>query len=158
MSLTSINYIRGDATEPNYPGNKIIVHVCNNVGAWGAGFVLSISKKWKEPEIQYYNWYNSQSDFRLGAVQFVAVEKSIWVANLIGQHNLVPDENKNPPIRYNAISEGLESISEFAIKKNATVHMPRIGCGLAGGTWEEIEPLLQKHLLNKNIKVFVYDL
>ena len=105
MSLTSINYIRGDATEPNYPGNKIIVHVCNNVGAWGAGFVLSISKKWKEPEIQYYNWYNSQSDFRLGAVQFVAVEKSIWVANLIGQHNLVPDENKNPPIRYNAISE-----------------------------------------------------
>jgi hypothetical protein len=37
-------------------------------------------------------------------------------------------------------------------------HMPRIGCGLAGGKWEMIEPLIQRILRSENIEVFVYDL
>jgi hypothetical protein len=36
--------------------------------------------------------------------------------------------------------------------------MPRIGCGLAGGKWETIEPILIKKLIEKGIKVTVYDL
>jgi len=35
---------------------------------------------------------------------------------------------------------GREKVGQFAIDKNAKVHMPRIGCGLAGGTWDKIEP------------------
>jgi hypothetical protein len=35
--------------------------------------------------------------------------------------------------------------------------MPRIGCGLAGGTWDKIEPLIQSALIKKNIDVTVYD-
>jgi hypothetical protein len=41
---------------------------------------------------------------------------------------------------------------------NATVHMPRIGCGLAGGTWERIEPLIQRTLIDAGIEAHVYDL
>lgn len=29
-----INYIRGDATQPAGDGNTIIVHVCNDIGAF----------------------------------------------------------------------------------------------------------------------------
>ncbi len=36
--------------------------------------------------------------------------------------------------------------------------MPRIGCGLAGGKWEEIEPIIQSALLENGIEVYVYDL
>ena len=39
-----------------------------------------------------------------------------------------------------------------------SVHMPRIGCGLAGGTWERIEPLIVKVLCERGIPVTVYDL
>jgi hypothetical protein len=35
--------------------------------------------------------------------------------------------------------------------------MPRIGCGLAGGKWEEIEPLIKEELSAKGIKTVVYD-
>jgi hypothetical protein len=35
--------------------------------------------------------------------------------------------------------------------------MPRIGCGLAGGKWEQIEPIIERTLLNKNVEVYVYD-
>jgi hypothetical protein len=35
--------------------------------------------------------------------------------------------------------------------------MPRIGCGLAGGTWDRIEPLVVSTFITKNIPVTVYD-
>jgi len=35
--------------------------------------------------------------------------------------------------------------------------MPSIGCGLAGGTWDKIEPLIKSTLTKKNIEVTVYD-
>lgn len=79
------------------------------------------------------------------------------MANLIGQHKINKDENGNAPIRYEAILEGLEKVRQFVIDKNATVHMPRIGCGLAGGTWDKIEPLINKSLLENEIETYVYD-
>lgn len=66
-----LTYLKGDATAPSYKGMKIIVHICNDVGAWGKGFVLAVSKRWKDPEIEYRKWHNIGTDFRLGEVQFV---------------------------------------------------------------------------------------
>lgn len=155
--MKDIQYIKGDATSPQTSGNKIIVHVCNDIGGWGKGFVMAISKRWKEPEKQYREWFKSKNDFELGKVQFVQVEENLWVANLIGQHKINKDENGDAPIRYNAIEEGLEAVSDFAKTNNASVHMPRIGCGLAGGKWEMIEPVILKTLSDQDIKVVVYD-
>lgn len=153
----TINYIKGDATLPATEGNKIIVHICNDIGAWGKGFVLAISKRWKKPEQQYKAWFASKEGFILGQVQFVQVEDELWVANLIGQHKIYKDENGNAPIRYDAVLLGLKQVTAFAIDKKATVHMPRIGCGLAGGTWDKIEPLINSSLIVENISVRVYD-
>jgi hypothetical protein len=36
--------------------------------------------------------------------------------------------------------------------------MPRIGCGLAGGTGDMVEPIIIHSLCKKNVPVFVYDL
>lgn len=47
--MTEITYLKGDATTPQARGNKIIAHVCNDLGGWGKGFVLAISKRWPEP-------------------------------------------------------------------------------------------------------------
>lgn len=152
-----INYLNGDATRPNEPKNKVIVHVCNDMGGWGKGFVLAISKRWKNPEAKYREWYKSKNDFSLGEVQFVQVETDIWIANLIGQHKMNKDELGNPPIRYDAILTGLQKVSVFALKLDASIHMPRIGCGLAGGTWDKIEPLIEQSLISTGIPVFVYD-
>lgn len=152
-----IDYINGDATKPVAVGSKIIVHICNDIGGWGKGFVMAISKRWKVPEQEYRKWHQSQENFSLGEVQFVQVEKDMWVANIIGQHKIKLDENGRPPIRYDAVLAGLKKVRDFAIEKNASVHMPRIGCGLAGGTWDKIEPLIQESLSDSNIAVTVYD-
>lgn len=152
-----INYLKGDATNPVSEGNKIIVHICNDIGGWGKGFVMAISAKWPEPEKQYRLWYKSQRDFVLGEVQIVRVESDIWVANLLGQRGINKDERGNPPVRYDAIQTGLNKVALFAKENGASVHMPRIGCGLAGGKWEQMEPVIIHSLLENSIRVTVYD-
>lgn len=155
--MKKINYLIGDATNPKIKGNKIIVHICNDIGAWGKGFVLAISKRWKLPEKQYKDWFKTKENFNLGEVQFVQIEDELWIANLIGQHKIYKDNNGNQPIRYEAVLLGLEKVRQFALDKNATIHMPRIGCGLAGGTWDKIEPLIEESLTSKDIDTYVYD-
>lgn len=152
-----INYIKGDATQPIGEGNKIIVHVCNDVGGWGKGFVMAISTRWKEPETMYREWAKSGDKFELGEVQFVQVESTIWIANLIGQRDIKKDKNGTPPVRYDAIRKGLNKVGLFAKQISASVHMPRIGCGLAGGTWDKIEPSIAFELTANGIETFVYD-
>ena len=152
-----IHFICGDATQPIGTGNKILVHICNDVGGWGKGFVLALSRRWKEPEQQYRLWYQSQENFQLGEVQFVQVEPDLWVANMIGQRHIIYDEQGNPPIRYEAVAAALATVGAKAVELHATVHMPRIGCGLAGGKWEHIEPLIQEALTVNGIETTVYD-
>lgn len=155
----NITYCVGDATQPVAEGKKIIVHICNDLGKWGKGFVLAISKQWKSPEVIYKNSFTDIEKPCLGDVQFVPVEKEIVVANLIGQHGVRSSRDKKspPPIDYPAVKRGLITVADYAIRHNASVHMPRIGCGLAGGQWEDIEPIIKGSLIVKNISVHVYD-
>ena len=153
-----IKYIKGDATTPHAGGNKIIVHVCNDIGGWGRGFVMALSAKWKEPEMQYREWHKSGSNFRLGEVQFVQVEDDIWVANMIGQRDIRSDSEGYPPIRYEAVKQALEKVATFAMENSASVHMPRIGCGLAGGIWDKLELVIYETIVHSGIHVNVYDL
>ncbi|MDJ1473454.1 macro domain-containing protein [Cytophagaceae bacterium YF14B1] len=153
----NIQYVKGDATNPQGDGNKIIVHICNDIGGWGKGFVVALSKKWSKPEKHYRQWYKSGEKFLLGEVQFVPVESTITVANMIAQHD-IQVLNGIPPIRYDAVREGLKKVVTFSQQNNASVHMPRIGAGLAGGKWEIIEDIIRDELTTRDIQVTVYDL
>jgi O-acetyl-ADP-ribose deacetylase (regulator of RNase III) len=149
----------GDATNPLAEGKQIICHVCNDIGGWGKGFVVALSKKWPQPEATYRAWHRDRddNDFALGAVKFVQVEPDLWVANMIGQHGLKRAGGKLP-IRYEAIEAALAKVADEAKKLEASVHMPRIGCGLAGGTWDKIEPIIERTLCSNGIVVYVYNL
>jgi O-acetyl-ADP-ribose deacetylase (regulator of RNase III) len=157
--LFPIRYVRGDATAPLGNGVRIIAHVCNDVGAWGKGFVLALSQRWSEPAQGFKQWHKEreENDFGLGAVQFVRVGEEIWVANMIAQHGIRPSQGI-PPIRYGALDHCLEKVAAKAKELNASVHMPRIGCGLAGGEWDRIEPIVVQRLCEQDIPATVYDL
>ncbi|AMW14179.1 Appr-1-p processing protein [Streptomyces qaidamensis] len=156
--MSGITYVRGDATVPSVKGVKIIAHVCNDIGGWGKGFVLAISRRWPEPEAAYRAWHRDRAanDFALGAVQFVQVERYVWVANMIGQRG-TRTGSKGVPVRYEAIDTALETLAGKAGELGGSVHMPRIGCGLAGGRWTRVEPLVEERLVRRGIRVTVYD-
>ncbi|MGW3306867.1 macro domain-containing protein [Streptomyces sp. NPDC001073] len=156
--MGEINYVRGDATVPSVKGVKVIAHVCNDIGGWGKGFVLALSRRWPEPEKAYRAWHRDRAanEFGLGAVQLVQVERQVWVANMIGQRG-IRTGSKGVPVRYDAIDTALTHLAEKAAELDASVHMPRIGCGLAGGTWSGVEPLITERLVGRGIAVSVYD-
>lgn len=145
-----INYVKGDATRPQGKGIKIICHVCNDIGAWGAGFVLALSARWSYPE----HFYRARQKYPLGHVDILSVEGDIYVANMIAQHGLRSSSDAIP-LRYIALAEALSKVNEVAVNIGAELHMPRIGCGLAGGSWEAVESVIRE---NVHVDVWVYDL
>ncbi|MFE2411302.1 macro domain-containing protein [Kitasatospora sp. NPDC057904] len=157
--MSTITYVRGDATAPQAKGVKVIAHVCNDLGGWGKGFVLALSKRWPEPEAAFRRWHRerAKNDFGLGALQLVQVEPYVWVANMVGQRGIRTGRSTGVPVRYEAIDTALAALGERAAGLGASVHMPRIGCGLAGGRWERVEPLVRARLVERGVPVTVYD-
>jgi O-acetyl-ADP-ribose deacetylase (regulator of RNase III) len=150
-----IYYLKGDATNPiETGGDRLITHICNDKGGWGAGFVLALSKKWSKPEQMYRSIPISQ--LILGTVQYVSVDRGILVVNMIAQHGYRNSSNGKPPIRYDALVTAFKEISKRnEMLYNPTIHMPKIGTGLAGGDWDVIEQLIIEHI---NCPVYVYEL
>lgn len=161
-----LRYVKGDATIPRGGSHRILVHICNDVGAWGAGFVLALSKRYPKTEQQYRIWFRSKTDgrlpFKLGEIQMVELQSDLAVANMIAQSGLKHEADKDgktiPPIRYDALKNCLEKVAKEAKDRNSSVHGPRLGAGLAGGDWNEIEKLLKETLIDRGINVTIYDL
>jgi O-acetyl-ADP-ribose deacetylase (regulator of RNase III) len=145
---------------PDSKGPAVIAHICNDAGKWGRGFVMAVSNRWPAPEKTYRAAFASGQKPGLGDVQFIPVQNNITIANIIGQHGIrLPRSSKEePPIRYEAVRAGLRKVADYAKRTRSSVHMPRIGCGLAGGRWDMIEPLIEENLLSKDVSVTVYDL
>lgn len=154
-----LKIVKGNVTEPIDEGKKCIVHVCNNIGAWGSGVVVAISKRWPEPEKAYRQIAEHfPEEMVLGSYQMVMVEDDITVVNMIAQHGIRTKKNRNdpPPIRYDALRECLRKVAN-ELPTDISIHMPRIGCGRAGGTWDVVGPIVEEELVEKGFDVVVYD-
>lgn len=133
------------------------MHCCNDVGSWGAGVVLAISKAWRGPEAHYRSWSNRcrvrGEILPLGATQFVDTGAGITVANMIGQ---TLGRGDHPPVKYDAIYECLKTVGQHADATGQSIVAPMFGAGLAGGKWEIIEALIET-AIPKHISVVIYD-
>lgn len=96
--------------------------------------------------------------FRLGAAQIVPVNQLVEVANMIGQSGIKAGAAKIPPVRYAAIVEALEQVAGRAQADGKSIHMPRIGDGLAGGDWSRIETILVSLVERHGVSIYVYTL
>ena len=169
-----ITYVSGDATSPRGTGPALIAHICNDRGGWGAGFVLALSRRWAGPERAYRTWFRTGSfdgyggvhhPFELGQVQLVEVDtRPIFVANMIAQvgygpknmnqHRSADEEDEDIPLRYDALETCLTKVAEVAETHGASIHMPRLGCALAGGRWSKVGPLIEKTLADCSVTVY----
>lgn len=154
--MATITFVTGDATAPVGGGPRVIAHVVNTEGGWGRGFVVAVSKRWRLPERVYRETIR---DCELGEAQWILVEPDLWVGNMVAQVGYrQADSEREIPLRYPALRESLRRLRRFALDHLASVHMPRIGCGLAGGSWEQVEPIIRDELVEYGVDVTVYDL
>ena len=157
--INTIKYFFGDATIPQTDGPYIITHIVNDKALrWGGfGFAKSLKRKWPETEKDFVRWrLDNPKDFGLGRLHKVSVEDEFKVISMIAQKGYGP--SNTPRIRYNALRACLQEVAKEALSSSASVHMPRIGCGQAGGSWNIVSELIEEVLCEPGIKVNVYDL
>lgn len=166
-----ITYLKGDATKPVGDGAKVIAHIVNNKGGWGRGFVLPLAKRYPLAEQAYREWAAGSKQqnflynlgrFELGFVQYVRVEPQVCVANMCAQNGISRKPGEKV-VDYDAVHTCLEDVITFAYGNYASVHMPRIGCGLGGATWDEIQEIIENVIqpywsARRKLHIYVYDL
>ena len=160
-----ITYHVGDLFEAikKIQGKTIIIpHICNDVGAWGAGFVVPLGKHFPGAKRQYLNWYSQVKlkfghDLILGDTSEIDCDygddNKVVIINMIAQSGLISKDNPNP-INYTALSQCLKSISGFANKylgkpptlRKIELHTCAFGTGLAGGRWDFISTLIEENI------------
>jgi hypothetical protein len=153
-----IMFLRGDATKPRGSGNRLVAHIVNDkTPNWGRGFGIAARRAWPTAQEHFRNWAaENRQKFKLGNVCLSEVDESLGVVHMICQRGYGP--SPSPRIRYSQLKNCLTELCEIAQKRNATVHMPRIGSGEAGGTWDIVSELVEDALCNRGIQVTVYDL
>jgi hypothetical protein len=155
--MKPIKYVKGDlfpvilrATEP-----VVLPHVCNDLGAFGAGFVVPLGRTFPLARQSYIDWHTGKNtaDFALGETQLVQVRQDapIVVANMIGQHGV-----GGKAIRYIQLGKCLEHVAGFSMATDSQIHAPMFGAGLAGGDWNIIQELINESWIMRGIDVTIY--
>lgn len=157
-SESHIEFLLGDVLSPRGRGRKIIAHVVSDsTPNWGGrGIAIAIKKKWPAAQDAFRWWFGDSRKRPLGEVHFCEVEEDLEVATMICQRGYGPSET--PRVRYAAIEKALGLVAAKAQANDASIHMPRIGCGQAGGSWMLVEELVNSILTTGNLRVTVYDL
>jgi O-acetyl-ADP-ribose deacetylase (regulator of RNase III) len=127
----------------------IICHQVNCMGKMGSGLAKSIAEKFPNVEKEYIDYVRSIQKtkpellvFLLGQVQFVQITSSLFVANLFGQFRYGTDSQKT---EYSALTRCFLKVRKKACELHLPVYIPlHIGCGLAGGDWKVVEPMIYK--------------
>jgi O-acetyl-ADP-ribose deacetylase (regulator of RNase III) len=154
-----IDYVFGSATEPRGDGLRLVVHVVNDkTPNWGGdGFASAVRTAWPAVQDDFCEWTERhRASYQLGAMHISRVDKTISVASVVAQHGYGP--SAKPRIRYAALRTGLSAVAHFARERMASIHMPRIGTGQAGGQWGVVQDLITETLCDAGLHVTVYDL
>lgn len=151
----------GDATMVTKA--QIIAHIVNDAGRWGAGFSGALEKQYPGVGNDYQNQLSDMKTRRNKVLGFCLVSRSnkfpnIRIVHMIAQHGVRSKDNPTP-IDYNALRSCLSTLGAAAMRSEiASIQMPKIGAGLAGGDWSIILPIITSELGNLQIPVTIYEL
>ncbi len=144
---TTIEKHTGDLLENVKEG--LIVHGCNAQGVMGAGIALAVRNRYPEAFEVYHNKY-LEDGLLLGTITYYRARPSmngrepLIVVNAVTQDGFGRDKRY---VDYPAVRRCFKEVAALArVTDVSAVHFPLIGCGLAGGEWSVIEPIIEETL------------
>lgn len=153
-----IRFLRGDASEPFGAEPKLLLQIVNDQAiVWGGGFAKHAGKKWPKAQADFRTWAYGRRNLKLGNIHSVPIRDDLTLVSLVCQRGFGA-ATSGPRLRYGSLFAALEKVADLTKEQGATVHMPRIGTGDAGGSWNLIEGIIRESLVSKGIKVMIYDL
>lgn len=137
----------------------LIIHGCNAQGVMGSGVALAIRNRFPQAYKSYRDAYLADN-LTLGSVIIVPCEDNLglkYIGNCITQ-KFYGRQNKQY-CDYDAIFNCLTSVKSFCEELSIeTFAMPKIGCGLGGGSWNIVLPIIQTIFSSSYITPVIYDL
>ncbi|XP_042305737.1 chromodomain-helicase-DNA-binding protein 1-like [Sceloporus undulatus] len=158
----SIHYIMGDVTHPSAgEEDAIIVHCVDDSGRWGRGGLFTALGNRSDQPKKIYEQAGKMKDLALGGTLLFPIDDKKsrnkgqdLLALIVAQHR---DRSNNlSGIKLPALEKGLKKIYLAAKKKDASIHLPRIGHSTKGFNWYGTERLIRKYLASRGIPTFVY--
>ena len=123
---------------------QIIAHGCNCRGAMGSGVAKIVRAKY--PSVYHaYQHEHATNGLELGQVQFVRItdveQTPRYIANCMTQDAYGTYARQ---INYEAMYVCLEKLHKFAKQEGIReIAIPKIGAGLAGGSWKIINEMVK---------------
>ena len=122
---------------------KIRCHQVNCKGVMGAGLAKQVKDKYPEVYEQYKALCDQFGSSLLGHTQFVVCHDGTVMANLFAQDGYGTDTVQT---QMRALDECLSQVAAFCFRVNARPAFPKLlGCGLAGGNWDEVSELIVQY-------------
>lgn len=115
---------------------EVLAHGCNCQGVMGAG----IAKEFKDRYPGMFKEYNlacKGRTFEPGSYMVYEATSSKTILNLATQD--YPGRNARLDLIEKSLTKALEAHPELK-----SIAMPRIGCGIGGLAWEEVERVLKR--------------
>lgn len=126
-----------------------IVQQVNAQGVMGSGIAKSIRDKWPQVWLDYSAVVKPNQPDKgfsyMGKVIYTEVEPGLYVASIVGQQFYGRDPKK-VYTSYEALEMGFFSVGYSATSRDADVHYPLIGCGLANGDWTRVSQIISDRL------------
>lgn len=80
-----------------------------------------------------------------------------YIVNLFTQDGAYDHGSKPGKASLSHVNHALHALRGLVEKEHlASLALPRLACGLTGLDWNEVKPLIEKHLGDLNIPVYVY--
>lgn len=129
---------------------QTMVNTVNCVGVMGKG----IAKDFKEREPEMFSAYKKICDQKLlspGKLWLWKGAKS-WVLNFPTK------QHWRNPSKIDWIESGLKKfVSSYEALGITEISFPRLGCGNGGLDWDDVRPLMERHLKTLPIQVYIHD-
>ena len=152
----AVTLVRGDLLELA-EGNHydVIIHGCNCFHSMSGGIARAIAQKW--PEVEEADKRTAKGDpEKLGTYSECRVSGSegyapyeVLVINGYTQYRPGADVN------YDAIRSLMQRLHR-ELPKEAQIGIPRIGAGIAGGDWQEIEDIILTELPDRHVTIVAF--
>ena len=152
-----ITEVDGDALQPRGEGPKLIAHVVPDTKAkWGGnGFASQLRRRHESVWDQFRRETLDRNQApTLGQVYFGGLGDDVRVAHMVAQRGIGPSAQTR--LRYAALADCLAKVRETALASGASVHMPRVGTGHGGASWEVVRELIAEELVDKGVPTTVY--
>ena len=139
-----------DATE------NIICHQTNCLGIMGGGLAFQIRLAYPRVYHIYKEFCRILGKRALGTYQLIEVDSNKYIANIFGQYALYGQREGGT--NYEALKISLEELLKEAKDRKLSIAIPyEIGCGLGGGDWKIVYPMIEEIFAEYGVTIYKFE-